>query len=191
MVPSGESAELVSRSSLDLTVTRARSLQGHPMHSRPRSRPPQCEARRRLLQDPTMHVPHTADLQKRAYPPPSYRSIRTGTEDHKGWTGSLLLPALGDLLALEDLLDDLGLLNQERPDDSVRVAQVMLRSASATRTVRQRCDTHLSRTHLPQREPPYARWTVFCRFEIVAYLCGRSAGTCTPTFTSASGCEGG
>lgn len=35
-----------------------------------------------------------------------------------------------------------------------------------------------SRTQLPQREPPYARRTVFCAFAVVAYSRGRRAGTC-------------
>merc|ERR1711939_780821 len=45
--------------------------------------------------------------------------------------------------------------------------------ASSTRNAR----TMRSRTQLAQREPPYARWTVFCLFEICAYWRGRRAGT--------------
>lgn len=38
--------------------------------------------------------------------------------------------------------------------------------------------TMRSRTQLPQREPPYARRTVFWALEVVAYSRGRRAGTC-------------
>lgn len=37
--------------------------------------------------------------------------------------------------------------------------------------------TMRSRTQLPHREPPYARWTVFLGLEIWAYSRGRRAGT--------------
>ena len=39
-------------------------------------------------------------------------------------------------------------------------------------------ETHRLRTQVMHREPPYARETVFCRLEILAYWSGRSCGSC-------------
>lgn len=45
---------------------------------------------------------------------------------------------------------------------------------------RMRCciGPYLDLTQSPHLEPPYALWTVFWRFEMVAYWRGLSAGTC-------------
>jgi hypothetical protein len=45
-------------------------------------------------------------------------------------------------------------------------------------------ETHRCLTQSPHREPPYARFTDFWRFEMVAYWRGRSAGIWNKTYIS-------
>lgn len=73
-------------------------------------------------------------------------------------------------MRLDDLFDDLSLLNQKCTYNAGE-------KADQRGSRRARIGTHRDLTQSPHRLPPYARFTVFCRFEIVAYCLGRSAGS--------------
>lgn len=88
-------------------------------------------------------------------------------------TRSLLLALSGFLLlALDNLFHDLGFLHQECTED----AEV---EGWDDRGDLEDTGTYRDLTQSPQRDPPYARRTVFMRFETVAYWRGRRAGTCS------------
>ena len=76
--------------------------------------------------------------------------------------------AAASLLLLDHALDDLRLLDEECTDDAGNQIQIICIWNKDN-------VTHRERTQSPQREPPYARWTVLRVLLTVAYSRGRRA----------------